>query len=181
MGNGHPVAAVITTPDIAASFKKTGMEYFNTVRNPFWRKHSRHSNFVLSPVFVFVVWWQPCLLRCCQRRPWCDWEWKPLGTRERSRRISAVVSSRPSASPPPYRRRPRGRPLHWHRVGNRPEEKTPSDRWSATRTLCVSYVYFRKRKEKEQSEKRAGKPAKILRHMRAEISIFTKLRNVTKF
>jgi len=35
MGNGHPVAAVITTPDIAASFKKTGMEYFNTVRNPF--------------------------------------------------------------------------------------------------------------------------------------------------
>lgn len=29
MGNGHPVAAVVTTPDIAASFA-TGMEYFNT-------------------------------------------------------------------------------------------------------------------------------------------------------
>ena len=29
MGNGHPLAAVITTPEIAASFD-TGMEYFNT-------------------------------------------------------------------------------------------------------------------------------------------------------
>ncbi|MBN2430662.1 MAG: aminotransferase class III-fold pyridoxal phosphate-dependent enzyme, partial [Acidobacteria bacterium] len=29
MGNGHPVAAVVTTPEIAASFD-TGMEYFNT-------------------------------------------------------------------------------------------------------------------------------------------------------
>lgn len=30
MGNGHPVAAVITTPAIAESFKNTGIEYFNT-------------------------------------------------------------------------------------------------------------------------------------------------------
>ncbi|XP_035723158.1 5-phosphohydroxy-L-lysine phospho-lyase-like isoform X1 [Vespa mandarinia] len=30
MGNGHPVAAVITTPEIATSFKNTGIEYFNT-------------------------------------------------------------------------------------------------------------------------------------------------------
>ncbi|XP_075216556.1 ethanolamine-phosphate phospho-lyase isoform X2 [Lycorma delicatula] len=30
MGNGHPVAAVITTPSIAQSFKETGIEYFNT-------------------------------------------------------------------------------------------------------------------------------------------------------
>ena len=29
IGNGHPLAAVITTPEIAASFA-TGMEYFNT-------------------------------------------------------------------------------------------------------------------------------------------------------
>lgn len=29
MGNGHPVGAVVTTPDVAASFE-TGMEYFNT-------------------------------------------------------------------------------------------------------------------------------------------------------
>ncbi|MFO7538969.1 MAG: aminotransferase class III-fold pyridoxal phosphate-dependent enzyme, partial [Chloroflexota bacterium] len=29
MGNGHPLAAVVTTPEIAASFD-TGMEYFNT-------------------------------------------------------------------------------------------------------------------------------------------------------
>lgn len=31
MGNGHPVAAVITTVEIAHSFKETGIEYFNTV------------------------------------------------------------------------------------------------------------------------------------------------------
>jgi len=31
MGNGHPVSAVVTTPEIAASFAATGMEYFNTV------------------------------------------------------------------------------------------------------------------------------------------------------
>ena len=29
MGNGHPVAAVVTTPKVVASFD-TGMEYFNT-------------------------------------------------------------------------------------------------------------------------------------------------------
>jgi hypothetical protein len=29
---GHPVAAVITTPEIAQSFASTGVEYFNTVR-----------------------------------------------------------------------------------------------------------------------------------------------------
>jgi ethanolamine-phosphate phospho-lyase len=31
MGNGHPVAAVVTTPDIADKFKASGMQYFNTV------------------------------------------------------------------------------------------------------------------------------------------------------
>jgi len=30
MGNGHPVAAVITTEEVAESFRKTGIEYFNT-------------------------------------------------------------------------------------------------------------------------------------------------------
>eukprot|EP00095_Tigriopus_kingsejongensis_P000009 maker-scaffold342_size201858-snap-gene-1.16 protein:Tk00009 transcript:maker-scaffold342_size201858-snap-gene-1.16-mRNA-1 annotation:"5-phosphohydroxy-l-lysine phospho-lyase" len=30
MGNGHPVAAVVTTPEVAASFASTGIEYFNT-------------------------------------------------------------------------------------------------------------------------------------------------------
>ena len=30
MGNGHPVGAVVTTPEIAASFESTGVEYFNT-------------------------------------------------------------------------------------------------------------------------------------------------------
>ena len=31
MGNGHPVACVVTTPQIAKSFEKIGTEYFNTV------------------------------------------------------------------------------------------------------------------------------------------------------
>merc|ERR1712088_615440 len=30
MGNGHPIAAVITTPETAKSFAATGIEYFNT-------------------------------------------------------------------------------------------------------------------------------------------------------
>lgn len=30
MGNGHPVSAVVTTPEIAHSFAATGMEYFST-------------------------------------------------------------------------------------------------------------------------------------------------------
>lgn len=30
MGNGHPIAAVVTTKEIARSFAATGMEYFNT-------------------------------------------------------------------------------------------------------------------------------------------------------
>lgn len=31
MGNGHPVAAVVTTLEIAQSVKENGFEYFNTV------------------------------------------------------------------------------------------------------------------------------------------------------
>lgn len=31
MGNGHPVAAVVTTVEVANSFKESGFEYFNTV------------------------------------------------------------------------------------------------------------------------------------------------------
>ena len=30
LGNGYPVALVVTTPAVAASFAATGMEYFNT-------------------------------------------------------------------------------------------------------------------------------------------------------
>lgn len=33
MGNGHPVAAVVTTAEIAANFQACGVEYFNTVYN----------------------------------------------------------------------------------------------------------------------------------------------------
>lgn len=31
MGNGHPIACVVTTQAIAESFRETGVEYFNTV------------------------------------------------------------------------------------------------------------------------------------------------------
>lgn len=31
MGNGHPVGAVVTTSEIAESFAKSGICYFNTV------------------------------------------------------------------------------------------------------------------------------------------------------
>lgn len=31
MGNGHPIAAVITTEAVARSFEATGIQYFNTV------------------------------------------------------------------------------------------------------------------------------------------------------
>ena len=31
IGNGHPIACVVTTPEIASSFEKIGTEYFNTV------------------------------------------------------------------------------------------------------------------------------------------------------
>lgn len=33
MGNGHPVAGVVTTPEIAKCFAATGVSYFNTVSN----------------------------------------------------------------------------------------------------------------------------------------------------
>lgn len=32
MGNGHPLACVVTTEDIASAFTANGVEYFNTVR-----------------------------------------------------------------------------------------------------------------------------------------------------
>lgn len=31
MGNGHPMACVVTTKEIAEAFSSSGMEYFNTV------------------------------------------------------------------------------------------------------------------------------------------------------
>lgn len=37
MGNGHPVAAVVTTKEIADKFAACGIEYFNTVST--WQLH----------------------------------------------------------------------------------------------------------------------------------------------
>lgn len=35
MGNGHPLACVATTEEIAKAFTDNGVEYFNTVPTPF--------------------------------------------------------------------------------------------------------------------------------------------------
>ena len=51
MGNGHPIAAVITTKEIADSFAATGMEYFNTVRHL-----TDKTNFVLLIHLLRAVW-----------------------------------------------------------------------------------------------------------------------------
>ena len=50
MGNGHPVAAVITTEEIAQSFRDTGMEYFNTVSSVQWRPTDAIN---LSHIFIY--------------------------------------------------------------------------------------------------------------------------------
>lgn len=54
MGNGHPIAAVITTKEIADSFAATGMEYFNTVTLNTSSDPCKLNN---DPIF-FVVWRQ---------------------------------------------------------------------------------------------------------------------------
>ena len=53
MGNGHPVGAVVTTPEIAESFAATGVCYFNTVCFTFflffllcWRRNDFSVSFV---------------------------------------------------------------------------------------------------------------------------------------
>ncbi len=52
MGNGHPVAAVVTTKAIADRFAATGMEYFNTViLKPL--KEFTNANYVF---FTDTVW-----------------------------------------------------------------------------------------------------------------------------
>lgn len=50
MGNGHPVAAVVTTKAIADSFKKTGVGYFNTVSKPIF-KSAKMKNINFQDIF----------------------------------------------------------------------------------------------------------------------------------
>lgn len=47
MGNGHPIAAVVTTKEIADSFAATGMEYFNTVR--------QHAILASHSLLIYIV------------------------------------------------------------------------------------------------------------------------------
>ena len=49
MGNGHPVAGVVTTPEIAQRFATIGISYFNTVSI-----NLNQSSCNISP----TVWWQ---------------------------------------------------------------------------------------------------------------------------
>lgn len=75
MGNGHPVAAVITTPEIARSFRDTGIEYFNTVSLKKllakkivvnWLK-KKYSAIIINFHSFTSVWRQSCILRGCER------------------------------------------------------------------------------------------------------------------
>lgn len=50
MGNGHPVACVVTTPEIAQSFQQIGTEYFNTVRITLWFAFCCKS--ILNPIIL---------------------------------------------------------------------------------------------------------------------------------
>lgn len=50
MGNGHPIACVVTTQEIADSFTETGVEYFNTVC------YEKKVNYFLL-IIPFSVWW----------------------------------------------------------------------------------------------------------------------------
>lgn len=58
MGNGHPVAAVVTTREIAESFRKTGVEYFNTVSIFSFLLYTNYLS-----IIIFSVRWQSCFLR----------------------------------------------------------------------------------------------------------------------
>lgn len=46
MGNGHPVAAVITTKAVAQSFEATGIQYFNTVGDKKKNKNNHTKQFL---------------------------------------------------------------------------------------------------------------------------------------
>lgn len=50
MGNGHPVAAVITTEAVARSFEATGIQYFNTVSV----NNLNVYTFVGDPIFDYI-------------------------------------------------------------------------------------------------------------------------------
>ena len=58
MGNGHPVAGVVTTKEIAEKFAGTGVEYFNTVCNSVPGIICTHTN--MYP-YTHTVWWQSSL------------------------------------------------------------------------------------------------------------------------
>lgn len=90
MGNGHPVAAVVTTKAIADSFTQTGVEYFNTVscaknNHLFSLINISTDNinkqdklilvccfqwniFKLNKTFFFLVWWQSSIMCNSKRR-----------------------------------------------------------------------------------------------------------------
>lgn len=56
MGNGHPVAAVITTEAVARSFEATGIQYFNTVsKNAYLFRYK--SSFVFLYVFICMYFY----------------------------------------------------------------------------------------------------------------------------
>lgn len=66
MGNGHPIACVITTPEIAESFARIGTEYFNTVSVT--KKNINQRKIIPENLTVFIlvrtVRWQSRFIGC---------------------------------------------------------------------------------------------------------------------
>lgn len=66
MGNGHPIACVITTPEIAESFARIGTEYFNTVSVT--KKNINQRKIIPENLTVFLlvrtVRWQSRFIGC---------------------------------------------------------------------------------------------------------------------
>lgn len=83
MGNGHPLACVVTTQEIADAFAATGVEYFNTVKSEILHALT----LVLTEVICFhpellsgspqpspflAVWWKSRVLCSWVGSPGCD-------------------------------------------------------------------------------------------------------------
>lgn len=57
MGNGHPVAAVVTTKAIADSFTRTGVEYFNTVSIVMKNIGKKESRVIVLLLFFYYYYY----------------------------------------------------------------------------------------------------------------------------
>lgn len=66
IGNGHPVACVVTTEQIARSFENIGTEYFNTVSFFEFVINMLSNSTFSTGISIDAVWRKPCLNGCCK-------------------------------------------------------------------------------------------------------------------